>query len=68
MLKRRVNWKRVNARKLLEKHRGMRYKQLFDAKYDSAQLAKQYIFLCAFERNWRDLAGRIREGICQMAA
>lgn len=35
MLKKRVNWKRVNAQKLLEKTLGMPYEKLFDPKYES---------------------------------
>jgi len=35
MLKKRVNWKRVDSRKLLEKTLGMPYEKLFDPKYES---------------------------------
>lgn len=35
MLKRRVNWRRVDAQKVLEKTLGMPYEKLFDPKYES---------------------------------
>jgi hypothetical protein len=35
VLKKKVNWKRVNSQKLLEKTLGMPYEKLFDPKFDS---------------------------------